>query len=138
MYFYNLRKNKGMTIKIPVSVGELFDKITILQNKLEKITDDTKLNNVKKEYDFLTEIAFEIDKNYQAGTLYKSLFEINQELWGIEDAKREHEANKDFGEKFIYWARQVYIKNDERARIKKQINLEYGSEIVEEKSYKNV
>lgn len=127
-----------MTIKIPVSVGELFDKITILQNKLEKITDPTKLNNVKKEYIFLTEIAAEIDKDYQAGSLYQALYEINQELWCIEDSKRAHEASQDFGETFIYWARQVYLKNDERARIKKQINVQYGSEIVEEKSYQNV
>lgn len=124
-------------INIPVSVGELFDKVTILEIKLNKITDETKLINIKKEYDFLCKIALNLDADFQNKILYKKLYEINQTLWGIEDSKRTHEANKDFGEKFVYWARQVYIKNDERARVKREINTQYGSEIIEEKSYKS-
>jgi len=124
-------------INIPVSVGELFDKVSILEIKLNKITDETKLINIKKEYDFLCKIALNLDADFQNKILYKKLYEINQTLWGIEDSKRTHEANKDFGEKFVYWARQVYIKNDERARVKRDINTQYGSEIVEEKSYKS-
>jgi len=124
-------------INIPVSVGELFDKVSILEIKQNKILDENKLINIKKEYDFLCKIALNLDTDFQNKILYKKLYEINQTLWGIEDAKRTHEANKDFGEKFVYWARQVYIKNDERARVKREINTQYGSEIVEEKSYKS-
>ena len=124
-------------INIPVSVGELFDKVTILEIKLHKIADEIKLKNIKKEYDFLRQIALNLDADFQSQNLYKKLYEINQTLWGIEDSKRSHEANKDFGEKFVYWARQVYIKNDERAMVKREINQLYGSEIVEEKSYKS-
>lgn len=126
-----------MSVMIPVSVGELFDKITILQIKLQKITDISKLNNIKKEYDFLVEIATKIDADFLSNSHYQKLFEINSELWVVEDSKRNHEANKDFGDDFIYWARKVYIKNDERARVKREINELYGSEIVEEKSYKS-
>jgi hypothetical protein len=124
-------------INIPVSVGELFDKVSILEIKQNKILDENKLINIKKEYDFLCKIALKLDADFQNKILYKKLYEINQTLWGIEDSKRTHEANKDFGEKFVYWARQVYIKNDERARVKREINTQYGSEIVEEKSYKS-
>lgn len=124
-------------INIPVSVGELFDKVSILEIKLNKISDKNKLINIKKEYDFLRQITFNLDADFQSNILYKKLYEINQTLWGIEDSKRSHEANKDFGDKFIYWARQVYIKNDERARVKREINEQYGSGIVEEKSYKS-
>jgi hypothetical protein len=125
-----------MSVLIPVSVGELFDKITILQIKLQKITDISKLNNIKKEYDFLVEIATKIDADFLSNSHYQKLFEINSELWVVEDSKRNHEANKDFGDSFIFWARKVYMKNDERAAVKRKINELYGSEIVEEKSYK--
>jgi len=126
-----------MSVMIPVSVGELFDKITILQIKLQKITDISKLKNIKKEYDFLVEIASKIDANFLENSDYQKLLEINSELWVVEDSKRNHEANKDFGEIFIFWARKVYMKNDERAKVKREINELYGSEIIEEKSYKS-
>lgn len=126
-----------MNVMIPVSVGELFDKITILQIKLEKIKDISKLINIKNEYDFLFKIASKIDDNFLQNSDYQKLLEINSELWIVEDSKRNHEANKDFGETFIFWARKVYMKNDERARVKREINELYGSEIVEEKSYKS-
>lgn len=123
-------------INIPVSVGELFDKVSILELKLHKIDDENKLINIKKEYDFLREIALNLDADFQSQNLYKLLYKINEHLWDIEENKRSHEAKKDFGDTFIHWARQVYIKNDERARLKREINQLYGSEIVEEKSYK--
>ena len=126
-----------MKVTIPVSVGELFDKITILEIKLNNITDESKLKNIKNELDLLAEIALKIDPIYKEKELYNSLLKINQELWGIEDGKRSHEAIKDFGEKFIYLARQVYIQNDKRASVKRSINELYGSEIIEEKSYKS-
>lgn len=126
-----------MKVMIPVSVGELFDKITILEIKLNNITEESKLINIKNEWNLLTEIASNIDFNYKEKELYNSLLKINKELWEIEDAKRSHEAVKDFGEKFVHWARQVYLQNDNRARVKRSINEVYGSEIIEEKSYKS-
>ena len=123
-------------IKVPVSVGELFDKITILDIKRENITQPDKHLIILKEYNLLRKIALKIDENFEKDTHYKKLRKINAFLWEVEDAKRAHERAKDFGEKFIYWARQVYIKNDERAKIKKAINKKYNSEIEEVKSHK--
>jgi hypothetical protein len=123
-------------MEIKVSVGELFDKITILEIKKNKIQDPVKLVNVTKEYDYLFQKLKEYDiildsfKRY-----YKDLLEVNMELWDIEDGKRLCELNQDFGDHFVQLARQVYIKNDLRASIKKTINIYYGSEIIEEKSY---
>jgi hypothetical protein len=123
-------------MEIKVSVGELLDKITILEIKKNKIQDPVKLANITKEYDYLFQKLKEYDiirdsfKRY-----YKDLLEVNMELWDIEDGKRLCELNQDFGDHFVQLARQVYIKNDLRASIKKNINIYYGSEIVEEKSY---
>lgn len=123
-------------MEIKVSVGELLDKITILEIKKKKIQDPVKLANITKEYDYLFQKLKEYDiirdsfKRY-----YKDLLEVNMELWDIEDGKRLCELNQDFGDHFVQLARQVYIKNDLRASIKKNINIYYGSEIVEEKSY---
>lgn len=123
-------------MEIKVSVGELLDKITILEIKKNKIQDPIKLANITKEYDYLFQKLKEYDiirdsfKRY-----YKDLLEVNMELWDIEDGKRLCELNQDFGDHFVQLARQVYIKNDLRASIKKNINIYYGSEIVEEKSY---
>jgi len=126
-------------MEIKVSVGELLDKITILEIKKNKIQDPLKLANVTKEYDYLIQKLHQLDivgrgsfKRY-----FKDLLEVNMELWDIEDGKRNCEKNQEFGEHFIQLARQVYLKNDLRASIKKQINTAYGSEIVEEKSYTN-
>ena len=123
-------------MEIKVSVGELLDKITILEIKKNKIQDPVKLANITKEYDYLFQKLKEYDiirdsfKRY-----YKDLLEVNMELWDIEDGKRLCELNQDFGDHFVQLARQVYIKNDLRASIKKNMNIYYGSEIVEEKSY---
>jgi hypothetical protein len=123
-------------IRIPVSVGELFDKITILDIKREKITQADKQLIIFKEYILLSKIAIKLDKDFEKNSNYKKLRKINEYLWQVEDEKRAHERAKDFGEKFIYWAREVYIKNDERAKIKKAINKEYNSGIEEVKSHK--
>ena len=125
-----------MIVKVPVSVGELLDKITILEIKKEKIKDEKKLSYITKEYNLLNKIALKVDENYVKNINYKKLKKINSFLWEIEDGKRQHEKDKKFDEKFIYLARQVYLNNDERARLKRLINKKYDSEIFEVKSYK--
>ena len=125
-----------MFIKIPVSVGELADKITILEIKKIKITDKKKLENVKNELKYLIVI---LKKNVVFNSAIKkevlSLKKINLKLWDIEDSKRKCEKNKKFGPYFIKLARSVYILNDKRAEIKFRINSLSGSNIVEVKSY---
>ena len=126
-----------MKILAEISVGELFDKITILNIKTQKINDTEKLINIKNELDFLNNQASSInvkDQDSLALNINK-LQSINEELWDIENYKRECEANKDFGEKFIQLSRDVHFKNDIRAQIKKEINLLTDSIIVEEKEY---
>jgi len=113
----------------------LFDKITILNIKKDKIQDEAKLINISKEFDLLEKIVLSIDIDYNKSELYKVLYDINSSLWVIEDSKREHEKNKDFGGQFIFLAREVYKRNDKRFNIKRLINEKYGSEIIEEKSY---
>ena len=120
-------------MQIEVSNGEIIDKLTILEIKLEKISDKQKLENIRHEYDILIKVAHTIlDKN---DPLYKDMKEINLQLWDIEDQCRDFERKKDFGEAFIDTVRKVYINNDERARLKKEINLKTGSGLTEEKSY---
>ena len=126
-----------MKILAEISVGELFDKITILNIKTQKIHDAEKLINIKNELYFLNNQASSInvkDQDSLALNINK-LQSINEELWDIENYKRECEANKDFGEKFIQLSRDVHFKNDIRAQIKKEINLLTDSIIVEEKEY---
>ena len=126
-----------MKILAEISVGELFDKITILNIKTQKIQDSEKLNNIKNELNFLNNQASNIKVKNQE-SLNKNINKlqlINEELWDIENYKRECEANKDFGEKFIELSRDVHFKNDIRAQIKKEINLLTDSIIVEEKEY---
>ena len=126
-----------MKILAEISVGELFDKITILKIKTQKIHDSEKLTNIKNELNFLNNQASNINVKDQE-SLNKNinkLQSINEELWDIENYKRECEANKDFGEKFIELSRDVHFKNDIRAQIKKEINLLTDSIIVEEKEY---
>lgn len=122
-----------MMVSIEVSVGELFDKITILRIKQNKLTDQDQLANVNKELEYLEDKAFSNDPEVNA--LVEELESINEQLWDIENSKRECESNKDFGSKFIELARNVYKFNDERAKIKLAINNTLGSNIKEVKSY---
>jgi hypothetical protein len=120
-------------MKIEVSIGEIVDKLTILALKKKYIDDQLKLENIQKEYLYLLDIVFNDLKI--SLTDYDELLHINQLLWGIEDDIRVKEKNKEFDNKFIELARLVYITNDKRADIKRQINGKYGSEFKEEKSY---
>jgi hypothetical protein len=124
---------KYIRMKIEVSNGEIVDKLTILQIKLKRIRDEAKLANLKKEYDELVSAASSIMS--LTDPLYKALYEVNCELWDIEDRIRDLERNKDFGEDFIAVARAVYFKNDRRSEIKREINLKTSSGLIEEKSY---
>lgn len=117
-------------IEIPVSVGEVIDKITILQIKQEKITNPAKQKNVTKELDQLL-LRVDVTEISQ----FDELKNVNKELWDVEDEIRVCERNQDFGDEFIQLARSVYFFNDRRAELKKQINLMTGSELIEEKSY---
>ena len=122
-------------MRIEVSIGEIVDKLSILQIKLENITDEGKLVNIKKEFNYLYSIVFK-DLKIQLED-YQPLLDINKELWGIEDDIRDEERAKRFKTQFIELARAVYVTNDKRSQIKKDINIKYGSEFVEEKSYQD-
>jgi hypothetical protein len=120
-------------MKIEVSTGEIVDKLSILQLKLEHIKQEDKLQNISKEYSYLKTIVFSdllIDMSD-----YNLLLNINRELWEIEDKIRIKELNKQFDDEFIELARSVYYTNDIRADLKKKINIKYNSTLVEEKSY---
>jgi hypothetical protein len=120
-------------MKIEVSNGEIIDKLTIIQIKLERIKDEAKLKNLQKEYNELAEVSASIIS--ASDELYKYLYEINCELWDIEDHIRDLERRKDFGDDFIATARAVYFKNDKRSEIKRAINIKTSSGLIEEKSY---
>lgn len=120
-------------MKIQVSVGEIVDKLSILQIKTSLINDGEKLKNVKKEYDYLYDIVFNEMKIEQSD--FFDMVSINQKLWKIEDDIRDKERAKNFDSEFVELARAVYVTNDKRAEVKKGINFKYGSEFVEEKSY---
>ena len=124
-----------MIILAPISVGELLDKLTILNIKMQRIVDKEKLSNVINEHKELKILADKLDTPIGLNVLYDQLFQVNNELWDIEDSKRRHEREQRFDEQFIQLARQVYLKNDLRAKIKKEINLLMGSSIIEVKSY---
>jgi hypothetical protein len=127
-----------MQLQVPVSVGEVLDKITILQIKLAHISDAAKRVNIQNELDALLPLvagdAFTTD---QMQGLMAELKVVNEALWDIEDDIREKEAAKSFDAEFIRLARAVYVTNDKRAEIKKQINLATGSALIEEKSYES-
>ena len=125
-----------MLVSIPSSIGELIDKITILEIKARKISDPAKLDNVRRELDLLGRCleGLDLPRRELAG-LRAELLAVNQELWRIEDEIRLCERAKDFGEGFIALARAVYTTNDRRFAIKSRINALAGSAIVEEKSY---
>ncbi|MGD8559760.1 MAG: DUF6165 family protein [Gammaproteobacteria bacterium] len=125
-------------ITTPVSPGELLDKITILEIKSERIADADKVTNVRNELRLLETIWNEyIEDDEKILSLRQKLKQINEKLWDIEDAIRDEERHKRYGDRFIELARSVYITNDERADIKKQLNLYLNSDIVEEKSYQD-
>jgi hypothetical protein len=127
-----------MPLLIPASVGELIDKITILEIKQQRIGDSAKLVNVQRELEALMAVVKQCDLGYPSGALAQlggELAEVNAQLWQIEDDIRECERQADFGSRFIELARAVYHRNDERAALKRRINEQCGSELVEEKSY---
>ena len=125
-------------IQTPVSYGELIDKMTILQIKLQEIGDEAKLANVRNELELL-EATWKNDKASETDIAEETsrLLAVNQRLWKIEDDIRMKERSQAFDDEFIRLARSVYIENDERAAIKREINLKLGSTLVEEKSYQD-
>ena len=123
-------------ILIEVSVGELLDKISILEIKKEKIKNSEKIKFISEEYEILKDqLSKNINFDENLNKLFKSLKEINKKLWVIEDEKRDCEKNKDFSEKFIKLSRDVHFLNDDRASIKLEINNYTGSKIKEIKEY---
>ena len=126
------------SVKVDIAPGELIDKITILTIKSNRIKDPEKLEHVHIELDALTAARDEVLKQSESlNKLSIKLREVNERLWVIEDDIRECEAEKNFGNNFIQLARSVYKQNDERARLKREINDLLGSRILEQKSYKS-
>ena len=127
-----------MEVNIPVSLGELLDKISILEIKSKKISNDSKLTNIKKELNGLKKVLEDLNFNFsETNNLYEQLYKINLTLWEIEDSIRILEKNEDFGKQFVELARSVYITNDKRFEVKNEINKLFNSEYVEEKSYED-
>lgn len=125
-------------IHVPVSPGEVLDKITILEIKSERMTDPGKVANVRVELKLLRETwAANISDDEVIRGLHAQLKEINEALWEIEDDIRDKERAKEFDERFIELARAVYFTNDRRSEVKKKLNLHLGSQIIEEKSYQD-
>ena len=126
-------------MKVEISNGELLDKITILELKLNRIKDKDKLVNIQKEFDTLNPLAQELFEKHDSylQNLYVELSSINGELWDIEDWIRDCERKKRFDKEFVELARSVYITNDKRSEVKKTINILTESGLVEEKSYKD-
>ncbi len=127
-----------MGINVSISLGELLDKITILEIKYQKIEDIEKKQNIKHELDLLNSKYFKVKElNLEIENYFVQLKEINLELWDIEENVRDCEKRKKFDKEFIELSRSIYIKNDLRFEIKNQINKKFSSDIVEEKSYSN-
>ena len=125
-------------IRVPVSVGELIDKITILEIKSERMDDEAKLANVRRELDLLNATwSGAVTPDETIERIHRELKAINEQLWEIEDDIRDKERVKEFDERFIELARAVYFTNDKRAAAKKALNVHLGSQIVEEKSYQD-
>ena len=124
-------------ILVPISVGELMDKITILEIKSERIKNPSQLENILRELEALRAVRLRDIERAMLDKLSAELKRVNAKLWDVEDAIRDCEARSDFGEPFIELARMVYQLNDERSRLKKAINLGSGSRILEEKSYRS-
>lgn len=123
-------------MKIEVSNGEILDKFSILMIKSFRIEDEDKIRNIQKEIEELLPIVDKLTEEDEVYSKYLELIKVNEELWEVEDAIRELERGQDFGERFVELARLVYFTNDKRARIKREINSLTGSELIEEKSYK--
>ena len=124
-----------MLIDTPISLGELVDKISILIIKQKNINDREKLSHVNKELDFLQNTLIKYIKNEDIKKYLDKLISINSDLWKIEDDIRDCERKKIFDQKFIELARNVYFTNDERSRVKSDINRNFGSELLKVKSY---
>jgi hypothetical protein len=125
-------------ILVPVSPGEVLDKITILEIKSERMTDPAKLANVRTELAMLQETwAKAVQEDEVVRRLHDALKKINEALWVIEDDIRDKERVKEFDQRFIALARGVYFTNDRRSQVKKELNLHLGSQIIEEKSYQD-
>jgi transcriptional regulator of nitric oxide reductase len=123
---------------VPVSPGEVLDKITILEIKSERMTDPQKVANVRVELDLLQKTwAAAITEDDTIRDLHAQLKEINEALWEIEDDIRDKERAREFDDRFIELARSVYFTNDRRSEVKKKLNLHLGSQIIEEKSYQD-
>jgi hypothetical protein len=121
-------------MKVEVSIGELVDKVSILSIKLKKIKNANKLENIQKEYTILAQAMKGSGMSLESNE-FKRLEAINLKLWDIEDQIRTKEAKKEFDEAFIALARSVYFTNDERAEVKREVNIKYGSGLIEEKEY---
>lgn len=122
-------------MRVKVSIGEALDKLSILLIKKKNISDQKKLENVDKEYNELLGQCNDLLLNDQIDSLFAKLIDVNKKLWDIEDKIRKKEMHRKFDSEFIQLARSVYIINDHRAKIKKEINTVSNSELVEEKSY---
>lgn len=127
-----------MILQVPVSVGEVVDKVTILEIKSDRISDESKLKNIRTELEQLRPlVSGGVFDTAEVTALFDGLRAVNSELWDIEDDIRAEEAAGRFGDRFIELARAVYVTNDRRAELKKKINLATGSDLVEEKSYED-
>lgn len=125
-----------MNVSIDISIGEFFDKLTILEIKKERIKNEEKLVNINNELNGLNKLLSE--QSFSRADIKNeiaALKEVNEALWVIEDDIREKESQKSFDDRFIELARSVYIENDKRSKIKREINLKLGSDFIEEKSY---
>lgn len=128
-----------MNISIPVSIGELIDKLTILEIKSETITDELKLKNIRYEFESLNKIFKSLNLDNDIHDFYNELYDINLTIWNLEDQIREHGKNLLYTDDYIILskiAKKIYVSNDLRSTIKKNINIKYSSDIVEEKSHK--
>ncbi len=125
-------------IQVPVSPGEVLDKITILEIKSERISDPDKVANVRRELELLSSTWQQyVEQDATVNRIHTELKTINEALWEIEDDIRDKEREREFDQRFIDLARSVYVTNDQRANAKKELNVYLGSEIVEEKSYQD-
>src|SRR4051794_14912781 len=126
-------------IEVPVAIGELIDKLTILEIKIERFVDPGMVKNAAMEYGLLRERRVQsLPQSPILDTLTAKLKAINERIWALENDIREFERNSNFGSEFITVARSIYQTNDERAAVKRQINLEFRSKLIEEKSYARV